>query len=111
MAGIPPLPFIQITRLDDDDGDRRPHVATEREIRSIHNDPRVVERDKTVGLSFVAQSVRLLGCRAKMLASLMLGAWVGRHAFRQVLMSLKGGRCLRESPPMRKNSTHECVRR
>ena len=66
------------------------------------------ERDKTVGLSFVAQSVRLLGCRAKMLASMMRMTWVGRHvpsSNPQVLMSLNGGRCLRGAAPDEEEST------
>ena len=64
-------------------------------------------RGKTVGLSFVAQSARLLGCRAKMLASMLMGAWVGRHAFRQVLMSLKRDAVFAWSQPNEEESTKD----
>ena len=100
MAGIPPLPFIQITRLDDDDDNRRPHVATERGIRLVHNDPRVVERDKTrwLELRCPIRSFAWLPCQDACFDD----AWcVGRPPrFRQVLMSLNGGRCLRGVAPV-----------
>ena len=81
--------FLPLSSKDHDDQDNDPTWS--------------FGRGKTVCLSFVAQSVRLLGCRAKMLASPMMIAWVGRHAFRQVLMSLNPGRFLREPPEKRKN--------
>ena len=103
MAGITPLPFIQITRLDDDDDDRRPHVATEKDKIDQNNDPTwsLREMRPLAWASLPNPSV----CLAAVPRCLLVDAWVGRHASNQVLMSLNRGRCLRGVAPDEEEST------
>ena len=110
MAGIPNLalhpdysPSMMMMMIDDTTWSPKGKIHHASNRLEAHFLPLPSREIRTVGLSFVAQSVRLLGCRAKMLASMMRMTWVGRHVPSlnpQVLMSLNGGRFLRGVAPV-----------